>query len=309
MNRFVITILMLLLSQGVFSQHLFTDRSAKRGEILNAHVYPVGEIRSSRFSLVNGEGRIVSVSDGFFMREGEKSIITALLGIPSDIEPGKYKLQVFCETEKGSEQFTKPFFVTDREFKEMDISLNGAMTDLRTSDDPRKAEESRELWALLSSFDKEADYYNGSFDCPVENYFESAFFGDRRRYLYSDGTTSQSLHNGSDLAAVVGEPVFAPAEGKVVMARFRILTGNTVVIEHLPGVYTLYYHLDKMDVQIDKMVTRGEKIGVVGKTGLVTGAHLHWELRVSGIPVDPLRYMEVPLIDKREIMDIIESIH
>ncbi|MBN2657287.1 MAG: M23 family metallopeptidase [Spirochaetales bacterium] len=309
MNRFVITILILLLFQGLYAQHLFTDRSARRGEILNAYVYPVEGIESSRFSLVGSDGRPVSVSDGFLMSEGDKSIIAALLGIPSDIEPGKYTLKVFCETAKGSEQFTKPLFVTARDFMEMDITLNSTMTELRTSEDPRKAEQSRELWALLSSFDGEADYWDGSFDCPVENYFESAFYGDRRRYLYSDGTSSQSLHYGSDLAAVVGEPVLAPADGKVVMAEFRILTGNTVVLEHLPGVYTLYYHMDTMGVQTGKMVARGEMLGVVGKTGLVTGAHLHWELRVSGIPVDPLRFMEVPLIDKNEIMDIIESIH
>jgi len=309
MNRLITTILMLLLFQGLYSQHLFTDRSAKRGEILNAYVYPADDIRTSRFSLIDSSGRIVAVSDGFSMVESEKVIIAATLGIPSDIEPGKYTLKVFCETEQGSDQFTKPFFVSPRDFIEMDIPLNGDMTNLRTSEDPRKAEQSRELWALLSSFDGEAQYYCGRFISPVEEYFESAFFGDRRRYLYSDGSVSQSLHTGSDLAAPVGEPVYAPAEGKVVMAQMRILTGNTIVIEHLPGVYTLYYHLDKIDVQLEEMVKQGEKIGDVGKTGLVTGAHLHWELRVSGIPADPLRYMEVPLIDKEEIMDIIESIH
>lgn len=307
-KNIILLALFLFLSQ-LFAQHLFTDRSVSRGEILNAFVYPVEDIISSRFSLINNKGRIVSESEGFILTEEDVPIIVALLGLPSDIDPGKYMLKVFCQSSTGSEQFSKPFFVTSREFKKMDIELNGDMTNLRTSDDPRKVDQSRELWALLSTKNSEAQYSTENFIIPVKNYIESAFYGDRRRYLYSDGTISRSLHNGSDLAAPVGEPVYASARGKVVMAQMRILTGNTVVIEHLPGVYTLYYHLDSMSVQIGQIVERGEELGVVGKTGLVTGAHLHWEVRVSGIAVDPIYYLEAPLIDKGKIMDIITSIH
>ena len=93
------------------------------------------------------------------------------------------------------------------------------------------------------------------------------------------------------------------------MAENRIITGNTVIIEHLPGVYTLYYHLDSISTETDMIVKKGFEIGTVGVTGLVTGPHLHWELRVSTVAVDPLLFIDSHLIDKDEIMNIMKSIH
>ena len=240
---------------------------------------------------------------------GDYSIETALLGIPSDVEPGKYTLKVFCETEEGSDQFVKSFFVSHREFISEDITLNSDMSQLRDSDDPQKVEQSRQLWSVISSFDNGAELFDNIFMAPVETYIETAFFGDRRNFIYSDGSANRSLHNGSDFAAPVGEPVYAAGDGKVVMVEERIITGNTVVLEHLPGVFTLYYHMDSFSTELGMVIKKGAEIGKVGATGLVTGAHLHWELRVAGIAVDPLQYIDSPLIDKVEIMNIIRSIH
>jgi murein DD-endopeptidase MepM/ murein hydrolase activator NlpD len=80
------------------------------------------------------------------------------------------------------------------------------------------------------------------------------------------------------------------------MARDRIVTGNTVVIEHLPGVFSLYYHLDSIGVDEGDVVEQGERIGTVGMTGLATGPHLHWEIRVGGVPVAPEEASRVPLL-------------
>ncbi|MBI9099972.1 MAG: M23 family metallopeptidase [Spirochaetaceae bacterium] len=309
MNKTVILFFLVFLSTSLHSQHLFTERSGKRGEILNAYVYPSEGIISSRFSLIDSSGGIVSYTEGFLYVDEQISIEAALLGIPSDIAPGKYILKVFCETEAGSDQFTKPFFVSQRDYLSMDIHLDKKMSELRASDDPEKAEQSRQLWSVISSFDKEAQYFSDVLEVPVETYIESAFFGDRRNFIYSDGSRNKSLHYGSDFAAPVGEPVYSAGNGKVVLVENRIITGNTVIIEHLPGVYTLYYHMDSVSIEPGMVITKGTEIGKVGATGLVTGAHLHWELRVSKIPVDPLRYLEAPLIDKDIIMDIIKSIH
>ncbi len=81
------------------------------------------------------------------------------------------------------------------------------------------------------------------------------------------------------------------------MATNRIVTGGTVVIEHLPAVYSLYYHLDTVDVAVNDIVEQGERIGTVGSTGLSTGPHLHWELRVSGVAVDPEQVIRAPHLD------------
>jgi murein DD-endopeptidase MepM/ murein hydrolase activator NlpD len=71
------------------------------------------------------------------------------------------------------------------------------------------------------------------------------------------------------------------------MAEDRIVTGLTVVIEHLPGVYTIYMHLSRMAVSVGDLVERSATIGLLGATGLATGPHLHWELRVLGVASDP----------------------
>ena len=60
-----------------------------------------------------------------------------------------------------------------------------------------------------------------------------------------------------------------------------------MVVEHLPGVFSMYYHLDQLSVSAGQLVEAGQALGTVGATGLATGAHLHWEVRVAGVPVDP----------------------
>lgn len=309
MNKSIIFLLLVLISTSLHAQHLFTERSSKRGEILRAYIYPSDRIENSRFTLISNKGKVIADTEGFPYSMGESFIETALMGIPSDISPGKYTLKVFCETHEGSEQFVKSFFVSEREFISEDINLNSEMTSLRSSDDPQKAEQSRKLWSVISGFDKEADYCDINFMSPVETFIETAFFGDRRKFIYSDGSVNISLHNGSDFAAPVGTPVYAAGDGKVVLVENRIITGNTVVLEHLPGVFTLYYHMDSLSAQIGMIVKRGTEIGKVGATGLVTGAHLHWEMRIAGNAVDPLKFIESPLIDKDEIMNIIRFSH
>ena len=71
------------------------------------------------------------------------------------------------------------------------------------------------------------------------------------------------------------------------MAESRISSGLSVVIEHMPGLYSLYYHLDSMNVKVGDMVKSGDKVGLSGSTGLATGPHLHWEVRLNGEAVNP----------------------
>ena len=145
------------------------------------------------------------------------------------------------------------------------------------------------------------------FSLPVTALRQTSFFGDRRRYLYDDGTTATSIHAGVDYSAVPGTPIYAPGPGKVVFADMRILTGNTVVIEHLPGVYSLYYHMQDINTVDGDILEERELIGTVGATGLVTGAHLHWEMRVAGVAVEPETWLTESLIDKDFIISNISQ--
>ena len=82
------------------------------------------------------------------------------------------------------------------------------------------------------------------------------------------------------------------------LAAERIVTGNTVVVEMLPGLFSLYFHLSEIDVKPGDIVEQGQVIGKVGMTGFATGPHLHWEIEALGVPVDPDALVAGPILDK-----------
>jgi murein DD-endopeptidase MepM/ murein hydrolase activator NlpD len=84
-----------------------------------------------------------------------------------------------------------------------------------------------------------------------------------------------------------------------VFADLRILTGNTVIIEHLPGLFSVYYHMSEILVKTGDVVEQGALVGSVGMTGFATGPHLHWEVEAAGVAVDPDALVGRPLLDKK----------
>jgi len=177
--------------------------------------------------------------------------------------------------------------VRPRDFPAEDIPLSTNLTALRTEPSPRKDEEARVYATILGRVDPEGVWLDGPFLRPVASERRTSRFGDRRRYLYATGGTASAIHAGIDFAAPTGTPVTAAGRGRVVLAADREVTGKTVVLEHLPGVYTVYMHLDTLSVAPGAVLERGSPLGTVGSTGLATGPHLHWELRVRGVACDP----------------------
>jgi hypothetical protein len=114
-------------------------------------------------------------------------------------------------------------------------------------------------------------------------------FGTRRSF---NRGSVDSFHAGQDFAAREGDPVVAPAAGVVALAKSLHVRGNTVWLNHGLGVYSGYFHLTDILVEAGQKVEQGELIGTVGSTGLSTGPHIHWEVRVNGIPVNPLEWTE-----------------
>jgi murein DD-endopeptidase MepM/ murein hydrolase activator NlpD len=131
--------------------------------------------------------------------------------------------------------------------------------------------------------------WQGLFIPPVRDVEITSFFGTRRSY--NDGP-STSYHEGVDFRGAVGEPVYASAAGRVVLAEPLTVRGSAVILDHGLGVYSGYWHLSQIDVQVGQEVAQGELLGKVGATGLATGSHLHWEIRVLGINVQPLQWTE-----------------
>lgn len=128
---------------------------------------------------------------------------------------------------------------------------------------------------------------NGSLASPLASWYVTSPFGYRVHPVFGD----RRLHAGLDLRGATGTAVFAAGPGEVVFAGWRGSFGYAVLIDHGGGVATLYAHQDSVAVAAGEQVARGDVIGAVGSTGYSTGPHLHWEVRVDGVPVDPLGYM------------------
>lgn len=122
---------------------------------------------------------------------------------------------------------------------------------------------------------------------PTEGRLTSGF-GVLRRFVRGGPV---SFHHGTDIAAPVGTPIIATNDGTVVVAGFYPIKGGLVVIDHGGGVFSLYFHQARLHVQVGDLVTRGELIGEMGSTGLSTGPHLHWEMRVGGVATDPMAWV------------------
>ena len=251
--------------------------------------------------LLNTEGKRITKAAFFSLprEEGEMELKAAVLAIPSTAASGDATILI----ESGNLLIhLLPLTIHPREFPSETIPLNQANTDLRTVPDPQKTAESELLWAIISRTGTEI-YSGEQFVFPVSSSRRTSAYGDRRVYLYAGGRSDTSIHAGIDVGVPTGTEVRSCAAGKVALARNRIVTGNTVILEHLPGVYSLYYHMDKISVTEGSIVEAGFPLGQSGSTGLATGPHLHWEIRVSTENADPDAFLARPILDKKDIID------
>jgi murein DD-endopeptidase MepM/ murein hydrolase activator NlpD len=99
------------------------------------------------------------------------------------------------------------------------------------------------------------------------------------------------FHEGIDIAASTGTPIYASGDGVVTFAGYKPGLGKTVIIDHGFGLTTVYGHNSQLYVKDGDRVKRGVNISAVGRTGRSTGPHLHYQIEVDGIPVDPMRYI------------------
>ncbi len=133
---------------------------------------------------------------------------------------------------------------------------------------------------------------NLAFSPPLETLTVTQIFGKiwRKRYE-GDSEIKLKPHKGIDLRAPIGTPVFTVENGIIVMAKSLLGSGNTVIIDHGRGVFSLYFHLKKFKVNKFRTVKQGELIALSGNTGKSQGPHLHFETRIYDIPVDPSNFI------------------
>ncbi len=216
----------------------------------------------------------------------------ALQGVHALLEPGLYPLRLEAILPDGSRQsYEQMILVVSGNYPEDPLLY----VDPKTIDPAETEPELDQLLSITTPANPEK-LWVGDFYSPASQYAESTYFtsryGNRRTYI-GQGTdlSIQGFHTGLDFGGGTGLPITAPARGRVVFAGTWTVRGGTTIIDHGWGVYSGFWHQSKINVQVGDLVELGQVIGEVGGTGRVTGPHLHWELWVSGIQVDPLDWL------------------
>lgn len=210
----------------------------------------------------------------------------ALVGIDAFAESGSYLLRL-----EGSG--SRPW----RPFEQL-VQVNAANyglqaiivpEDLAALLNPAIRQNEDAFLATIFNSSSETRQWQGLFMPPFGETFITAPYGDARSY---NGGPVEVYHSGVDYAGAVGTPILAPASGTVVFNDFLELRGNVLILDHGQGITSAYYHLSEAFVVAGDAVTAGQTIAAGGSTGLSTGPHLHWDMRVHGVPVNGLQWLE-----------------
>ena len=200
------------------------------------------------------------------------------------VRPGRYRIVVSAGRDKKGAGIK----VQAHAYPVLRINLPADKVDLGEEDAERAAGEEKLLNALWQKQTEKK--WEGSFMQPLPNEI-STQFGVRR--MIND--ERQSIHRGIDMRGKEGEDVRASNQGTVVLAEELFFGGNTLVLDHGMGIYSVYMHLARFFRNRGEEVARGDVIGAVGSTGRSTGPHLHFGIKVQGASVNPAAFMKLKL--------------
>ena len=207
----------------------------------------------------------------------------AIVGLPLETAPGSHDLEV--ERGDGGRERIR-FDVVDKVYETQRLVIKDQRKVEPNAEDMKRIRaESVRIKEALRQFSEQAEV-TADFIWPADGPTSSPF-GLRR--FFND--QPRNPHSGLDIAAPEGAEIRAPAPGLVVDTGDFFFNGNTVFVDHGQGLVTMYCHMSRIDVQPGDRVAAGDRLGAVGKTGRVTGAHLHWGVSLNDARVDPLLFL------------------
>jgi len=237
---------------------------------------------------ITAPGRILAVDATAFGHPipafpgGQPGAWHALAGIDLDTAPGKYDIVIVARLDEGRQSVVRQIAVAAKGFGVRRLTVDPKFVTPPASAIGRIEREQKRLAEALAVVSPER-WWRGSFVAPVDGP-PASNFGQRSIF----NGQPRGSHRGTDFASPSGTPVRAPGRGRVVMAEDLYYSGNTVLVDHGLGLFSLLAHLARIDVRVGDLVDAGSSVGEVGATGRVTGPHLHWTLRLGGAVVDPL---------------------
>lgn len=205
-----------------------------------------------------------------------------ILGVDLDWKPGPQQATAVLTMDDG--RLDKRDIIVDvvkKQYPTTELKVEERFVELNKADTDRSAAESKEVGAIYRRVTKDI-VPDEPFTVPIPDTVGKNF-GERRIF----NGKPRAPHGGADLHAAAGTPVHVTNRGRVVLAKNLFFTGNTVIVDHGFGIYSLYAHLSRIDVKDGQSVRNGQVVGLVGATGRVTAPHLHWGMRVQGARVDP----------------------
>jgi murein DD-endopeptidase MepM/ murein hydrolase activator NlpD len=211
---------------------------------------------------------------------------TILIGVPVFTEAGIGPLVLaLADTAGQNTDLTINIQVAAGNYGSEYINLLSGRSDLL---DPSVEEPEQNLVSGIMSVFTPTRFWNGPMGLPAAAPIISPF-GRKRAF---NGGAFDHYHSGTDFGGAAGTPILAAAPGYVMFAGALDVRGNATIIDHGWGVFTGYWHQTVQSVHVGDFVTTGQVIGTIGSTGRVSGPHLHWELWVNGVPVDPMQWVQ-----------------
>ncbi len=246
------------------------------------------EGRTARFAVQTAVP--VTVSGGFLDQDlrvissEDKRHHNIIVGIPMFTGQGVQPLRLeLVDEEAKSVSIAADLQIIAGGYGYQNITINN--TELLS---PAIENEELALLVRITSPYSEERFWNESLSLPAAATM-NARFGTLRSY---NGSAYDRYHRGVDFAGATGTSVLAAADGRIVLADTLHIRGRTTVIDHGWGLYTAYAHQNSIQVSLGEQVSSGQVIGTIGSTGRSTGPHLHWEVWLHGVNVDPLQWVQ-----------------
>jgi len=205
-----------------------------------------------------------------------------LIGIDLDVQPGTYPVSISASVSGADVRASHSLVVVVKTFPTRRLTVDESFVNPPPEAVERIQRDARDLEQVWRTPAGER-LWQDAFVRPVPDPSNSAF-GTRSVF----NGQPRSPHGGADFLSPSGRPIGAPSRSRVALARDLYYTGNTVILDHGLGLFSMFAHLSVIKVKDGDVVTAGQVIGEVGATGRVTGPHLHWTVRLNGTRVDPL---------------------
>lgn len=256
------------------------SRTLQPGELVRIVV-------SGSAALDNVRGRWLEQPLSFAPVDNRRQIWSAWAAVPLDARAGNTAAEIDATYVDGRNVHrSHPLLIRSKRFPEERLSVAPRFAEPPPEVQQRLTEERAFLASVYARRTVPASNLT-TFVRPVPG-DASSIFGKRRVF----NGKPRDPHPGLDLRAATGTPVRCSAAGTVVVARELYYSGNTVIVDHGGGLFTVYAHLSRLDVVEDAPIASAAVLGLSGATGRVTGPHLHWGAKVGAIPFDPTALLD-----------------